>query len=248
MVVVGLLLFGLLILGGLKFSPKGHAPTAPANVKLGVPARTLRFVAYDLARQPPGKDPLLAEIAKLNPDYLFLQGVNEDDSIEIAEMLGMQKSFHPQLYQRSEHLAGKKGIWGNLTLAKQSLYEGAPLGGIRGGFGGWAESVVDDHGFFVANLHLSPGDQGAAEAAEFEGICKSKGNPPMVVAVLASDAKPPAGLGFLSPVESPGGEYFFVTRDWKVIATGTASVSGGGLVPRWIDVARADEPTTQPGK
>ncbi|HET6250627.1 MAG TPA: hypothetical protein VFE47_23265 [Tepidisphaeraceae bacterium] len=250
LVVAGLLVFGLIILGGLYISPKAYPPGLPAGVPRGAAARTLRLVAYDLDRQQPTTDPMMAEIAKMKPDYLLLQGVNEDDSIEIAESLGMQQSFHPQLYQRSERLAGKKGIWGNLILSRQSLYEGAPLGGKRGGFGGWAVSVVDNHAFFVANLHLSPGDNAQKEAAEFQNIWKAAGSPPMVVAVLPSDAKPPvAALKFLTPAAGSNGEWLYVTKDWTIADSGTISTSGKGLVPRWIDIIKAGLPaTTEPAK
>src|SRR5579862_2372553 len=87
-VVGGLVIFGALILGGLYLSPKAYPPPAP-DVPLGAPDRKLRFVSYDLGRQHPMKDPQFAAIMKLEPDYVLLQDVNEDDAIEIAELLNM---------------------------------------------------------------------------------------------------------------------------------------------------------------
>src|SRR5690349_19910358 len=93
LVVLGLIIFGLLILGGLYISPRATPPQPPAGAQRGVPARKLRFVSYDLARQHPRNDPFFAAIPKLEPDYVLLQGVNEDDAVEIAELLEMQHSF-----------------------------------------------------------------------------------------------------------------------------------------------------------
>lgn len=248
MVVFGLLAFGGLILGGLYLSPRAYPPQPPANVALAAPQRKLRFLSYDLHRQHPGNDPLFSGVVAMDPkpDYVFLQGVNEDDSVEIAQLLGMEQSFHPQLYQRSEHLATRLGTWGNLILSLQSLYLGSPLGGKRGGFGVSAMSVVDERAFYVACTHLASGDAGVAETADLERIWKSLGSPPMVVAVLPSDPKPPAGLDFLPTAVDLGGEWFYLTKDWVIVATDTSASSAGGLTPRWIDVTRAPVVASQP--
>ena len=108
-----------------------HATGRCRRTTLPSASRIRNFASWPTisARQHPGVDPMLAEIAKLQPDYVLLQGVNEDDSIEIAESLGMQHSFHPQLYQRSEHLAGRRGIWGKshiLSAERRCTPKGAP--------------------------------------------------------------------------------------------------------------------------
>lgn len=245
LVVLGLIAFGLLIVGGLYISPKAHPPEPPPNVPLGAPQRKLRMVTYDMARQHPANDAMFAELWKLEPDYIFLQGVNEDDVAEIAQLLRMEPSFHPQLYQRSERLAGSRGTWGNLILSRQSLYLGAPLGGKRGGFGAWAESIVDGSGFFVACIHLSAGPAGEAEAAEFEQVWKARRSPPMVAAVLPSDGKVPAALGFLPVATGAGGEWLCLTQEWSIGEIGTVPGAGSGMAPRWFEVSKRSTAETR---
>jgi len=239
MVMLGLIVFGAIILGGLYLAPKGHAPIVPPNVPAGVPGRSLRFVCYDMARQHPQNDPLFAAIAGLRPDYVLLQDVEEDDAIQIAELLQMQRSFHPQLYQRSEHLAGRKGTWGNLILSRQDLYDGAPIGGIRGGFGATALSVVDGKQFRVACIHLAGGEMGGAETADLRKLAASQIGLPFVVTVLASDPAPPGGLSFLTRAAGSEGEWMYTSGDWVVGAMGSASASGKGAAPMWVDLAAA---------
>jgi hypothetical protein len=236
MVVVGLIVFGLIIVGGLYVTPRATPPQPPEHVAVGAPHHKLRFVSYDLARQPPANEPMLPVIVKLDPDYVLLQDVNEDDVVEIAQFFGMQHSYHPQLYQRSEHLAGKRGTWGNVILSRQSLYQGSPLGGIRGGFGAWAASIVDDRKFFVACVHFAAGDPGVAEAKTLQEIWKSRGSPPLVAAVLPSDPKPPGGMEFLQKAAGSNGVWFYLTKEWTVVGQGEAPGAGRGLLPRWIDV------------
>ena len=229
-VVAGLLIFGLIILGGLYISPKVHSPAAPLDVPFGVPARKLRIVAYDLARQHPQVDPMFARIASLSPDYLLLQGVNEDDSVEIAQSMQMEKSFHPQLYQRCQDIAGRKGTWGNLILSRNSLYEGAPIGEVRGGFGANAVSIVDGRKFFLADIHFAAGEKAAAEAETFRLTMEwALGRLPTILAVLPSDPKPPTSLDFLPVTLSPGGEWFYLSADWTIQDSGTVPNAGTGL-------------------
>ena len=204
------------------------------------------MVSYDLARQHPANDAMFAALLTLEPDYIFLQGVDEDDVPEIAQLLRMEPTFHPQLYQRSERLAGRRGTWGNLILSRQSLYLGSPLGGPRGGFGVWAESIVDGRGFFVVCAHFNTGAAGEAEAAELEQIWKSRGSPPMAVAVLPSDGKPPDALAFLPVVKGAGGEWLYLTKEWTIGETGTIPGAGTGLAPRWFDASARAEVTTRP--
>ena len=240
LVILGLLAFGALILGLLAVTPFAHAPKAPADVPAGAPPRTVRVVCYDLAHQHPRNDPMLDDIRKLNPDYILLQGVDEDDSVAAAELLQMQARFHPQLYQRSEHLAGPKGVWGNLILGRQPLYNGAPLGSVRGGFGASAVSVVDGRKFLIASIHLA-GDQALGEAENLTAIWKARGSPPMVAALLKADPTFPPALSWLHAAGvsagGSGGQWIASTGDFRVIASGFATASGRGSPPFWVDLA-----------
>ena len=152
----------------------------------------------------------------------------------------MQHSFHPQLYQRSEHLAGRRGTWGNLLLSRQPLFEGAPLGGQRGGFGVWAISVVDGKKFYIACTRLAPGDAGKAEAAEFERLWKSRGSPPLIAAILDSDPHSAVHLDSLHRATKAGEEEFYLSGEWSLVNWGLAPGTGKGTVPVWIEVTRSD--------
>jgi endonuclease/exonuclease/phosphatase family metal-dependent hydrolase len=244
-----LIAFGLIILGGLYLSPAAKSPAVPANMPAGVPDRTLRFVCYDLGRQHLRTDPLFGSIAKFEPDYVFLQGIEEDDVVETAEALQMQATFHPQLYQRSERLSGKRGTWGNLILSKHPIFAAAPIGGMRGGFGVWAVSVVDGKQFSLACLHFSAGEAGAAEVAEFEQVWKGAGSPPMVAAAIYSDPNPNAGIAQFSAIDPrSNGQWFHLTADWKVVASDQPDGPARGRLPVWIDAtsAHTDNAATRP--
>ena len=236
-IVLGLFAFGAIVLGALFLSPKAHPPRLPADAKTGVPQRTLRFVSYDLAHQHPANDPVFRDIARLHADIIFLQGVDEDDALRVVEMLNFQSTFHPQLYQRSEFLAGKRGTWGNLILSPHAIYDGSSLGGVRGGFGAWASGVVDGCAFPVANLHLSAGDQGSAEWAEFQRIWKSRGSPPIVVAVLAGDDRAPAAGEFQIVRPAPSGPYFCFTHSWTLTGQGQAASAVTGDWPSYVELS-----------
>lgn len=237
--VLGLFVFGALILGGLFLAPIAKAPSAPIGLPLGVPAQSVRFVSYDLAHQHPANDPVFRDIDKLKSDAVLLQGVDEDDAVQVAELLGLQRSFHPQLYQRSEHLAGRRGTWGNLILSQHDLYGGSPLGGVRGGFGGWAACVIDGKEFFIADLHLAAGDEGMAEWTQFQQIWKSRGSPPLVVAVLLSGDLALASPDFQAARPGKAGPWFFFTRDWRLNGQGQAATAGNGDWPTYVDLSAA---------
>lgn len=249
LVVAGLMTFGAIILGGLYLSPASKAPAVPANTPFGAPLRKMRFVCYDLGRQHPRTDPSFATIEKFEPDYVFLQGVEEDDVMETAELLQMQQTFHPQLYQRSERLAGARGTWGNLILSKQPIFAAAPVGGKRGGFGVWAVSVVDGRQFAVACMRFSAGETGTAEVAEFGRAWKDRGSPPMIAAVIYSNGNPPAvKLPFYAIDPRSNGEWFDYTVDWTVSGVDQAAGPGHGRSPVWIDAmsAHMDNAATRP--
>src|SRR5687767_4374510 len=137
-----------------------HAPPAyvhaPPTAQLGVPERPVRFVSYNILHNQRGKDAILAEIQRLEPDFVLLQEVESRDVDEMARRLGMRSAYEGRVYYPSENLAGRRASWGNAILSKHPLYEAQSIPNLGGGsFGVWAAAVVDGKKFHVACVHLS---------------------------------------------------------------------------------------------
>ena len=228
-------------MSGLYLSPRGHYRALPAGAVKEAPSRTLRFTTYNMARQHPGGDPMFARLARLSSDYLLLQGTEEDDALEVVERLQLQRNFHPQLFQRAERLAGQRGIWGNLIVARQELYAGAPIGGARGGFAVCAWSMVDGRAFLLVSAHLSPAPDADAEGRELKEKWQTLGRPPLVAGILPSDGALPPSLNFLPVRVTFNGQWIAATSEWAVSDQGAASSSGGGMAPVWADLRAAHQ-------
>src|SRR4051812_27238616 len=156
LLVLGILLLGGAVLGGLFLAPRPHAPPTPPGIETGLPLRDLRFVSYNILHCQRGLDRIAAEIKKLEPDFVFLQEVEFADAAQLAQALGMEANYYPQLYYTSVNLAGPRATWGNLILSKHPLYAADTIPNPGGGsFGVWADTVVDNKRFVVANVHLS---------------------------------------------------------------------------------------------
>src|SRR4051812_38864877 len=133
-VILGIFLVGGAVLWGLFHVP--HAPPgppAPADVKWGVPARRLRFVSYNILHDQRGMSGVVAEVKKLDPDFVLMQEVEYADVVGLASALGMQANFHPSLYYPSVNLAGPRSSWGNLILSRHPMYEGGSIPNPGGG-------------------------------------------------------------------------------------------------------------------
>src|SRR5687767_7294028 len=91
LVCVGLFVLGGAVLWGLFLARRNRPPAAPA-VPWGAPVRPLRFVTIDLggARLSEGGD-LIADLRKLDPDFVLVQNVGYDDVLPLAGGLGMAK-------------------------------------------------------------------------------------------------------------------------------------------------------------
>ena len=236
LLVLGIFVFGAIIMGGLYLTPRSRAPRAPAGLKYGIPDRPLRIVCYDLRRQPPHIDPMIAAVQRLNPDYLLVVDIEEDDAVQLAELMGMQQSFHPQLYQRSQNIAGKQATWGNCILSRYPLYEGSAIAGKAGVFGTWAISVVDGRAFVVGCCHFAGGDGSTAEWDALRQAWIARGSPPIIVAVLPAGG--PAWQGVqIRALQPDQGESLIYTSSWQLSGTGAAQNSGAGGGPAWAELA-----------
>src|SRR5205085_9949895 len=78
----------------------------------------------------------------------LLERVEETEAVPIAEMMAMQGSYHPGLYQRSQNLGGRKSSFGTCILSRHPLYEGAPIKNRRGAiFATRGVGVIDENQF-----------------------------------------------------------------------------------------------------
>jgi hypothetical protein len=229
--VAAIFVFGGVVFCGLYFAPRNGPPPAPAGARPGVPARNLRFVTWDLRRRHPGASPAFDVVRRLNADYLLLQNIEEEDVIPLAEAVGMQHSYHPQLYQRARNFAGRKAEWGACVLSKYPLYEGLGIPGPHGASGTWAVSVVDGRKFMVAVAHFVEGEEGRQEAASLRQAWEQKDSPPMVLSMLPADGSLPPVIQSVTSGPSADGQWMLFTKDWKHFTSKTGDVATGGPLP-----------------
>ena len=236
--VIGLVVLGGMVLGGLFLAPRPASPPTPAGTAWGVPSRRLRFVSYNILHDQRGLDRVAAEIAKLQPDFIFLQEVESADCAALAKAVGMEANFYPRLYETSVNLAGPRASWGNLILSRHPLYNAASIPNPGGGsFGVWADAVVDGKKFVVADVHLSAtwnakpahikesGENRNRELSNLVAAWTKRGSPPIVVA------------GDFNQI-SMGNNYAVMTQEWTdAMATlgHTGATFGEGFLKTRID-------------
>jgi endonuclease/exonuclease/phosphatase family metal-dependent hydrolase len=228
--VAAIFAFGAIVFCGLFFAPKAGPPAVPGEARWGVPERKLRFVTWDLRRRHPGAGNALDIVRQLQPDYVLLQGIEEEDVIPLAEVMGMQHSYHPQLYQRAKNFSGRKADWGAVVLSKYPLYEGRGIPGPEGVSGAWAVSVVDGRKFVVAAAHLAAGEQGQQEAAALREAWEKRQSPPMVLALLPADGNVSPKIQPIATGAETDGQWLLFTPGWSASAVAVPA-PGDGPVP-----------------
>lgn len=193
MLVAGLFALGGLMLWGLFRAPRATSPSAPAAARWGAPAHPIRIASLNVRRLPQEIDHVTDELRKLDPDFVLLQEVDSRDVVALARAFGMQQFHHPNAYERSGNLGGRKATWGNVIFAKHPLYDAGPIPNPGGeSFGVWATSIVDGKKFVIANVHLSAtpstprhdekfGDNRSKEIAKLVSAWHARGSPPMIV-------------------------------------------------------------------
>jgi endonuclease/exonuclease/phosphatase family metal-dependent hydrolase len=195
-----------------------HAPPAyvyaPPTAQLGVPDRPVRFVSYNILHNQRGKDAILAEIQRLEPDFVLLQEVESRDVDEMARRLGMRSAYEGRVYYPSENLAGRRASWGNAILSKHPLYEAESIPNPGGGsFGVWAAAVVDGKKFYVASVHLSATWKVSVSHAN-EQANRRHGELRNLVNAWGADRKPPIVVGGDFNQLPMGNNYYEMTRHW----------------------------------
>jgi endonuclease/exonuclease/phosphatase (EEP) superfamily protein YafD len=135
--------------------PTIHSTPVPASATLGAPDAPVRIVSYNILHNQRGRDGVIAEILRTNPDVIFLQELERRDLDAMAERLSIPNDNLHIVYNPSVNLAGR-GSWGNAILSKPPLYEAASIPNPGGGsFGVWAYAIVNDKKFMIACVHLS---------------------------------------------------------------------------------------------
>lgn len=126
--IVAIFVLGFAVLGGLYLSPKSKSPRVPEGVTFGPPARPLTGVVIDCRPLGGSPEAIAAGIRKLveSPDLLLLVDIESALAPGVIESFGMQKSYHAELFQRSEATLGGERI-GICILSKHGLFEGAPI-------------------------------------------------------------------------------------------------------------------------
>ena len=207
--IAAIFLLGGAVTAGLFLAPRARAPTAPANVQYGAPPRDLRVVLYDLTAAPREASAAAAAIRAVvpDPDFVLLTGVTASEVPAIARGLGMDASYHPQLFQRvrANSTAGERGA---CVLSKHPLYEGHFLGtSKKEALGVAAMAVVDGRMFQVACALVREGDGSGASGDEVvERLFPTLDRPPAIIGTL------PAGQRGASPGNGAMG--ITATEDW----------------------------------
>jgi hypothetical protein len=191
LVVLTMFAFGGVVLCGLYMAPRGHSPASP-RVPWGAPSRPVVFASVDFGGEPGVSDALAFQVRGLDADYVLVQNIRPNDVLPLAEALGMEGSYHPQLFQRRDPRL--KDAPGDLILSRHPLYDARPL--VLGPSADDANSrgvqtvgVLDGVRFVLAS------GVGATDATlqAFEIERKKSGAPPAVL-----------GTGFVRPKRGEG--------------------------------------------
>jgi hypothetical protein len=223
LVCVAMFAFGGAVLWGLFMAPRGRSPKAP-QVPWGAPPRDVVFASIDFGGESGVSDALVFQVRGLEADYVLVQNIRFDDVLPFAEALGMEASYHPQLFQRRDpHL---KDATGDLILSRHPLYDARPL--VVGA------SADDTHARGVQAVAVLDGVRfvlvsgvGATDATlqTFEAEWKKSGAPPTVLAT-----------GFIRPKR---GEGVYRGALAPTVSVTQETEQGGPLVP--VATAYADQ-------
>lgn len=126
--IVAIFTLGFAVLAGLYLSPKSQAPRLPATVTFGPPPRPVTGVLIDCRPLGGSSEAIVAGIRKLapSPELLLLVDIESSLVPGVIEAFGMQKSYHAELFQRSEARVGGDRI-GVCILSSHGLFEGTPI-------------------------------------------------------------------------------------------------------------------------
>lgn len=166
--IVAIFALGFAVLAGLFAAPRGHAPPLPTGGPRGLPGRPVTGVLLDCRPLGPSPDAVLAALRDLEPDADVVLLVDVEASLvpPVVEALGLQASYHPQLYQRVRPTPGGKEKIGLCILSPHPQYAGRPIRLADGRVVGVAaDVVVDGSAFSVACLDLREPSYAAVRSA-----------------------------------------------------------------------------------
>lgn len=251
--VVAIFALGLTVLGGLFLAPRGHAPPLPAGTPRGRPDQPVVGVLLDCKPIGASPDAIVAAVRRLadsarsagdppsagdplrpgaTPDLVVLVDVEGTFVPPVIAALGLQGSYHPQLYQRVRPTAGEKVKVGVCVLSKHPLYAGRPIRTADRSIGVAADVVIAGRAFTVACVDVK--DQSAAAGGLAAVDAKAE-----ETAGTQTSADARASVGVL--VGRAAGRVFAGTRDATFVA-----VAGDNPVGPTIDrvevVRRQDAP------
>jgi hypothetical protein len=207
--------FGGAVLWGLFMVPRRRSPPSPP-APWGAPTRPVVFASIDFGGEPGVSDALVFQVRGLDADYVLVQNIRFDDVLPLAEALGMEASYHPQLFQRRDPKL--KDAPGDLILSRHPLYEARPVAlgpsaDDANARGVQAVAVLDNVRFVLAS------GVGATDATlqAFETEWKKSGSPPTVLAT-----------GFVRPKR---GEGLYRGALAPTVTLSQETEQGGPLVP-----------------
>jgi hypothetical protein len=215
LVCLAMFALGGAVLWGLFQAPRGRSPASP-DLPWGVPVNPVGFVSLDFGGQPGVAPSLVKQVRDLDPDFVLVQNIRFDDVLPLAEALGMERSYHPQLFQRPDPRS--QDAAGDVLFSKHPLYDATPIvldpaAQQPDGRGVRAVAVVGGVRFVVATGVGATDDSRRA----FEASWKQAGSPPTVLAT-----------GFLRPRRGAGaysGEF------WPAVILRQEAEQGGAIIP-----------------
>jgi hypothetical protein len=148
--IVAIFALGFAVLAGLYLSPKSQAPRLPATVTFGPPPQPVTGVLIDCRPLGGSSEAIVAGIRKLapSPELLLLVDIESSLVPGVIEAFGMQKSYHAELFQRSEARVGGDRI-GVCILSSHGLFEGTPIRVDRRSIGVASAVVAGDKAMHI---------------------------------------------------------------------------------------------------
>lgn len=192
-----ILLFGVVIFALFLLATRPGDP-APAHLKFGVPARTIRIFSLDMRELD--RDRAISAILASDADIVLLQGVRTADVDILGQRIKMSRADAPSgnVFYPAQNFEGPATPFGNAIFSRFSLYEGRSIPNRGGSFGVWAAADVDDSKIMLASVQLTDsssevlGTQSASSVSsqELQTLVRAHeglANPPIVIGGRMAD-------------------------------------------------------------
>ncbi|QOV91142.1 hypothetical protein [Humisphaera borealis] len=255
--IVAIFVLGFAVLGGLYLSPKSHAPSAPGGITNGLPNPPIAGVLLDC--RPYGASPqsITSAIRRLaeSPDLLVLVDIESSLVPPVIEAFGMERSYHAELFQRSQASLASREKIGVCILSKHGLFEGTPMRIDRRSVGVETVMVVENRAMRVRCIALDDAPLPPSPAAHPKAWVG--GATPVVLTAGRIGGKwivdlndgSTEGLTFLKRQDAPVGVAFSLgaepaARDAAPTAT---RATAAPVIPNPGSAPVSAEPTSRPG-